>query len=308
MIEPRQRHKTDKSRELALQYEEKACDSALGSGLCLGLRDSRPAYAHRWGAAALLLLSAALLSTPLLAQEAQIRKNLPARLPGFPAIDRVLKTPIPGLYEVNVGAEVYYTDAKGDHLIQGSILATKTRTDLTAQRIEKLSAVPFDALPLADALVWKQGDGSRRLAVFADPNCIHCKRLERELEKLQNVTVYVFPYPILGPDSEQKSSAILCSSEPINAWREWMLKGVEPDTNNPAACANTQTNRQAATQLQRNLAWGQKHRVQGTPAIFFEDGKRVPGGMSLEGLQRLLDISGRLLTTNHGKPKRMSID
>ncbi len=139
--------------------------------------------------------------------------------------------------------------------------------------------------------MWKQGDGSRRLAVFADPNCIHCKRLEQELDKLQNVTVYVFPYPILGPDSEQKSSSILCSSEPITAWREWMLKGVVPDASNSAACTNAQGSGQTSTQLQRNLAWGQKHRVQGTPAIFFEDGKRVPGGMSLEGLQKQLQAS-----------------
>jgi thiol:disulfide interchange protein DsbC len=243
--------------------------------------------------ATLLILGTLLLSTPLLAQEAQIRKNLPARLPGFPAIDRVIKTPITGLYEVNVGTEVYYTDAKGDHLIQGRILATKTRIDLTAQRIEKLSAVPFDALPLADALVWKQGNGSRRLAVFADPNCIHCKRLEQELDKLQNVTVYVFPYPILGPDSEQKSNAVLCSSEPITAWREWMLKGVAPEAANPGACANSQGNNQVSAQVQRNLAWGQKHRVRGTPAIFFEDGKRVPGGMSLQGLQRQLQSSAK---------------
>ncbi len=243
--------------------------------------------------ATVLFLSTALLSTPLLAQEAQIRKNLPARLPGFPAIDRVIKTPIPGIYEVNVGTEVYYTDAKGDHLIQGHILATKTRTDLTAQRIEKLSAVPFDALPLADALVWKQGNGSRRLAVFADPNCIHCKRLEQELDKLQDVTIFIFPYPILGPDSEQKSSAILCSSEPITAWREWMLKGVAPEAANPGVCANSQANNQVSAQVQRNLAWGQKHRVEGTPAIFFEDGKRVPGGMSLEGLQRQLHGSAQ---------------
>jgi thiol:disulfide interchange protein DsbC len=107
------------------------------------------------------------------------------------------------------------------------------------------------------------------------------------------VTVYVFPYPILGPDSEQKSNAVLCSSEPITAWREWMLKGVAPEAANPGACANSQGNNQVSAQVQRNLAWGQKHRVRGTPAIFFEDGKRVPGGMSLQGLQRQLQSSAK---------------
>jgi Disulfide bond isomerase protein N-terminus len=135
LIRVHQRSETDKSRELALQHREKACASTSGSGLQFVPRlwwriatsqetASRGLNAHHGVVSAtLLILSTLLLSTPLHAQEAQIRKNLPARLPGFPAIDRVIKTPIPGLYEVNVDTEVYYTDAKGDHLIQGSILA-----------------------------------------------------------------------------------------------------------------------------------------------------------------------------------------
>ena len=239
-------------------------------------------------------------SNSLFAQEAQIRKNLPARLQGFPAIDRVMTTPIPGIYEVTAGSEVYYTDAQGDHLIEGHILDTKTRVNLTAQRIDKLSSVPFAALPLADALVWRKGNGTRKLAVFADPNCIHCKRLEAELDKLQDVTLYVFPYPILGQDSVQKSSAILCSGDPLTAWREWMLKGVAPEVTNPAVCATTQASSLVNNQLQRNLAWGQKNRVQGTPAIFFENGTRVPGAMSLEGLQQQLSASAGDAQQNSG--------
>jgi thiol:disulfide interchange protein DsbC len=285
-----------------MPHKEKTLVSMPTRGWRFELRThSRHKLAPSASWAAWLLLSTVLWSSALHAQEAQIRKNLSARLPGFPTIDRVIKTPIPGLYEINAGTEVYYTDAQGDHLIQGHILATKTRTDLTAQRIEALSAVTFDALPLADALVWKQGDGSRRLAVFADPNCIYCKRLEQELEKLENVTIYVFLYPILGPDSEQKSSAILCSSEPVTAWRTWMLKAIAPEANNSAACAKGQTSNLVSAQLQRNLAWGQKYRVEGTPAIFFEDGKRVPGVMSLESLQKQLSISAQAKPT--GQPR-----
>jgi thiol:disulfide interchange protein DsbC len=231
-------------------------------------------------------LAASMLTTSLVgaatAQEALIRKNLPARLPGFPAIDHIAKTSIAGLYEVTAGSSVYYTDARGDHLIQGRILATKTQIDLTAQRIEKLSAVPFSSLPIADALVSVQGNGARKLAVFADPNCIHCKRLEQELEKLQDVTVYLFLYPILGQQSQQKASDVLCSANPLNAWREWMLKGAAPEAAAPTC---------DIALLQRNVAWGKTHRIEGTPAIFFENGKRVPGGMSLAQLQEQLDRS-----------------
>jgi thiol:disulfide interchange protein DsbC len=278
---------------ITLQHKKSLFDGGTADGSYLGspLPNSPSAGASIYQRCVLVLGALLVASTSVLAQEAQIRKNLPARLQGFPAIDRVIKTPIPGLYEVNAGNQVYYTDARGDHLIEGHILDTRTRANLTEQRIDKLSAVPFSALPLADALVWKQGDGSRRLAVFADPNCIHCKRLELELDKLQDVTVYIFPYPILGQDSVQKSSAILCSSEPITAWRDWMLKGVAPETNNPSACANPQASNLVNNQLQRNVAWGQQHRVQGTPAIFFENGTRVPGAISFEALQQKLSAS-----------------
>ena len=116
------------------------------------------------------------LAQAAFADEAQIRKNLAERLPNFPAIDEVSKTPIPGLYEVRIGTELIYTDERGEHVIQGSIIETKTRSDLTQARIDKITAIDFAALPLKDAIVWKQGTGARKLVVFADPNCGYCKK------------------------------------------------------------------------------------------------------------------------------------
>lgn len=117
-----------------------------------------------WGAALLL-------GTPAIAQEAIIRQNLADRLPELKKIDEVVKTPIAGLYEVRVGNEIFYADEQGNYLIQGSILETRTRIDLTQARINKLTAFDFAALPLKDAIVWRQGSGARKLVVFADPNC-----------------------------------------------------------------------------------------------------------------------------------------
>jgi thiol:disulfide interchange protein DsbC len=160
----------------------------------------------------------------VLAQEAAIRKNLAERLPDLPKIDEVTKTPIPGVYEIRIGTDILYSDEQGEHLIQGRLIETKTRNDLTEARVNKLTAIDFSKLPLKDALVWKQGSGARKLVVFADPNCGYCKKFERDLQQVKDVTVYTFLYPILGSDSSEKSRNIWCAKDSIKVWRDWMIE------------------------------------------------------------------------------------
>ena len=229
----------------------------------------------------LLLACAPLLST---AQEAVIRKNLAERLPNLPKIDEISKTPIPGLFEVRIGTEIVYTDEQGNHLIQGNLIDTKTRTDLTEARIAKLTAIDFDTLPLKDAVVIKQGSGARKVVVFADPNCGYCKRFERELANVKDVTIYTFLYPILGPDSSVKSRDIWCAKDAGKTWRAWMVEGTAP----PKVAGKCDDDA-----LERNLALGKKHRVQGTPAVVFEDGTRVPGAMTQERFEKTLATASK---------------
>ena len=226
-----------------------------------------------------LLALAASLAWPVLAQEAVIRKNLAERLPDFPKIDEVTKTPIPGLWEVRIGSELLYTDEQGNHIIQGTLFDTKAKVNLTDKRIEKLTAIDFDDLPLKDAMVVKQGSGARKLAVFADPNCGYCKRFERDLLTVKDVTIYTFLYPVLGPDSNEKSRSIWCSKDAMKTWRAWMIDGVTP----PKAMGKCDV-----TAIERNSAFGRKYRVNGTPAIVFEDGKRVPGAMPAAEVEKRL--------------------
>jgi len=163
--------------------------------------------------ASLTLLGATLL-VPAAAQDAVIRKNLAERIPQFPKIDEISKTPIAGIFEIRVNdSEIYYTDAQGNYLIQGSLFDTQQRLNLTDERINKLTAVKFDALPLKDSFTIVRGNGKRQLAVFEDPNCGYCKRFERDLQNINNVTVHLFLYPILGPDSMEKSKAIWCAKD-----------------------------------------------------------------------------------------------
>ena len=215
-------------------------------------------------------------------QEAVIRKNIAERLPDFPPIDEVSKTPIPGVYELRIGNEVLYSDEQGSTLIEGQLIDTKTKVNLTEARIAKLTAIDFAALPLKDAIVWKQGTGARKLVIFADPNCGYCKRFEKDLQAVKDVTIYTFLYPILGGDSPEKSRNIWCAKDNTKAWRDWMLEGTPP----PRSMGQCD-----ATALQRNAAMGKKYRVNGTPALVFEDGKRVPGALSVEQVEKQLALS-----------------
>jgi thiol:disulfide interchange protein DsbC len=228
----------------------------------------------------ILCAMAALLAVPVLANEAVIRKSLAQRLPNFPAPDEISKTAMPGIWEVRVGSDLWYTDPEGAFLIEGGhIIDTQNRTNLTQQRMDKLTAIRFEELPIKDAMVFKQGNGTRRMAVFADPNCGYCKHLERDLVALKDVTIYTFLYPVLGPDSDTKSRAIACNKDSASTWRDWMINGV-PAPRVMGAC-DTKA-------VDRNVAFGRKYRINGTPAIVFEDGQRVPGAMSLSDLEKRL--------------------
>jgi thiol:disulfide interchange protein DsbC len=226
-----------------------------------------------------LLLAMSLLPLGAQANEALIRKNLAERLNGLPKIEEVRPSPIAGLWEIRIGNEIRYTDPAGNYLIEGELIDLKTHRNLTEERVEKINAVDFSSLPLKDALVWKNGSGKRRIAVFADPNCGYCKRFEKTLQGIKDVTVYTFLIPILGGDSPEKARAIWCAKEPQATWQAWMLDGKAP-IKPMGACDDAA--------LERNLALSRKIHVTGTPAIFFEDSSRAPGALSAEQLERRL--------------------
>jgi thiol:disulfide interchange protein DsbC len=236
---------------------------------------------NRCSRAASALVLALAVAPLAFADEAAIRKNIGERVPNFPKIDEITKTAIPGVYELRVGTDILYTDEQGDHIIEGQMIETKTRANLTEQRVAKLTAIDFKTLPLKDALVWKQGTGERKLVVFADPNCGYCKKFERDLQAVKDVTVYTFLYPILGPDSSEKSKQIWCAKDNTKTWRDWMIKNT-PIAESPACDTSA---------LSRNIALGRKHRITGTPGLVYEDGKMQPGAVGAEAVERQLAAS-----------------
>ena len=214
---------------------------------------------------AVLTLGQAFAASP----QDTIRQTLNERIPQLTKIDEVRTTPMQGLYEVRVGTDVFYTDAQGNYLIQGELIDTQARRNLTEDRIKALTAVKFSDLPLNDAIKVVQGKGERQIAVFADPNCGYCKRFERDMQSVDNVTMHVFLIPILSPDSVEKSRNIWCAKDQAKAWQDYMLKG-EKST---SATCDTKA-------LERNLAFAHKYKITGTPTIVFTDNTRVPGAIS----------------------------
>ena len=211
-------------------------------------------------------------------EEAQIRKNLKERMPQIQPIDEVRRTPMPGLFEVRVdGTDIYYTDASGHFLLQGQLIDTRNQRNLTEERLQKIMAIDFKSLPFKDAISWVKGNGERKIAVFEDPNCGYCKRFERDIAKLDNVTVFIFLYPILGKDSVDKSKSIWCAKDPAKSWQDWMVRDQMP------AAANCDTG-----SLKRNMEYGQKMRITGTPTTLLPDGTRIPGAIELSQLEKLL--------------------
>lgn len=219
-----------------------------------------------------------LLSLPALADEAAIRKVVQAQMGAEP--QSVSKTPYGGLYEVVLGDRVFYSDEKGDYFFIGAVYDTKTKSNLTEERIQKIMAVQFDTLPLDSAIKIVKGNGKRKLAVFSDADCPYCKKLEQELVNVTDVTVYILLYPIdsLHPQSAEKSRSIWCAPDRAKAWNEWMMKGTLPK--NQGTCD---------TPIAKLAELGRKLHVSGTPTLIFADGRRVPGVLPAAQIEKYLN-------------------
>jgi thiol:disulfide interchange protein DsbC len=229
------------------------------------------------------LLLTVLLASGCNAGEGDIKKNIETRFPGA-KVDSISKSPMNGVFEVVVdGGQIIYSDANADYVLTGDMLETANRRNLTKEKMDKLSEVKFDTLPLDQAIKDVRGAGKRKMAVFSDPDCPYCKKLEQELAKLDNVTIYTFTYPLpMHTDAPRKSRLVWCSADRVAAWHDLMLNGKVPE--GKGDCANP---------VDANLALGQKLNVQGTPAIILANGKRLPGMVPADRLTMLLDEAGK---------------
>ena len=223
---------------------------------------------------ALLLLT---LMSSSYAGEKEIRQLMKSRYPNMGKIDHIAKTRYLGLYEITTDGQMYYVDENAQYLFDGHIIELSTRRNLTEERKRILFAIDFDKLPLELAVKKVVGNGKRKMAQFTDPNCSFCKRLEKELSKVTDVTIYSFLYPIF-PGSDEIVRNVLCAKNPVKAWDDWMLNGIAPAK---ASCDTPQTG--------KVMALGQKLHVNGTPNLIFANGMQFPGFLPAEELEKNLN-------------------
>jgi thiol:disulfide interchange protein DsbC len=211
------------------------------------------------------------------ADEADVRKAMEAKLGA--KVESVTKSGYLGLYEVYMEGNIFYTDEKMTAFIAGGqLIDAKTMKNTTEERMRKLTAIKFSELPIERAIKQVRGNGKRVMATFEDPNCGYCKRLAKDLLKLDNATVYTFLLPILSEDSLKKSRQIWCSSDRAKAWNDWMVDGKTPTGKEDCDTSAVEKNREFASKL----------KITGTPTIFFADGERVPGAMPLDRIEQKL--------------------
>ena len=227
------------------------------------------------------VLLGVLLTSTVYADESAIRQTLTERYPRI-SIQSVAPTPIPGLFEVYANGQIIYVDKQGDYLLAGPLKETRSKTNLTQQRLEILQTVAFASLPLDKAILIRRGKGERKLAVFSDPDCPYCKALEKELAQLDNVSIYTFLYPLedLHPGATAKADAIWCAPDRAAAWSAHMLHS-KLDT----------SVEKCATPVQDLVKLGAQLGMQGTPAMIFSDGQRIEGAIPVAQIEKQLSSS-----------------
>lgn len=231
------------------------------------------------------ILTAGILAfvTSVWANEAQIRKSLEPKLGGA-KIEGVEPGPIPGLWEVRVrterGLRLLYTDAAGAYVIDGNIHDVRGNRDLTEERLRKLNAVKFEQLPLDLAVKVQRGNGKRLLAMFSDPYCPACRQFERVLAQVDDITIYVFMFPVIRPENADHSRAVWCSTDRAKAWLELAAAAQPKVPQAGASCSNP---------VDKIVDVGHKLGINSTPTLIFANGERMSGGLRAEDLREMLD-------------------
>lgn len=215
------------------------------------------------------------------ADEAAIRRVMDSKLGGA-KIEGIVAAPISGLYEVRYrasdGIGIFYTDANANYIISGKIFESRSSRNLTEERLRKLNAINFESLPLSQAVKIQRGSGKRVLAMFSDPYCPYCQRFEKALQQVDDITLYVFMYPVIRPELAEQSKAVWCSPDRAKAWLDLALHQKPPAI--AAACENP---------VEKNLQLGRSLGVSATPTLILPTGEKISGGMEADDLRHVLD-------------------
>lgn len=232
----------------------------------------------------LALIAVAVVAAPsaAVANEAAVRRMVQDKLRGGGQIESIQKVPFADLYEVVIrapeGPLIYYVDSRATVIITGSVIDAKSGRNLTEERQRRLEAVKWESLPFQWAITTVRGTGWRKIAILSDPNCPYCKRLEEGLAKLDDITIHILPYAILGPESVRQSKAVWCSKDPAKAWNDLMFRRLMP-----------RAAPDCDTPVEKLQEYGRRIGARATPTWFLENGERFSGALPLDEVRRLLD-------------------
>lgn len=229
-----------------------------------------------------LLTALLALAGAAIADEAAVRRLIESRAGDQAKVERISRVPGSSLYEVTLrgpnGPQLFYVDEKARVIVVGQVLDGRTGLNLTEERLRRLNAIEWASLPFADAITTTRGSGRRKIAVFSDPNCPYCKRFEKDLARLDDITVHIFLFPVIRPESVPLTKSVWCSRDRASAWNDLMLRDIEP-TAAP----------DCATPVEKLVALGRSLGASSTPTWFVETGERYTGAIPLEETRRILD-------------------
>lgn len=243
-----------------------------------------------WSLAIAVAALFAMAVAPARADEETIRRIVAAKIQDAKIVS-VQKLPQAGLHEVVIeraegGFAVLYTDEAAQVLFVGRLIDTATDRDLTEERVRKLSKIDWGTLPFKWAITMKRGDGRRKIAILSDPNCPYCKKFEADLATLDDITIHIFPYPVIKPESVRQAKSVWCSRDRVKAWNDLMQKRIEPEAKPDCE-----------TPIERLVELGRKLGANSTPTWFLPNGEKYAGTMRIGELVPLLDATARKSST-----------
>ncbi len=242
-----------------------------------------PAFRHLFfGLVLFAAATASALEVPSDPNIAKIRAVLAKHL-GDIKLDSVQASPVPGLYEVLIGARLYYVSADGRYFIQGKMTDLETSKDLTEEKVSAARKKLIDAVDEKDMIVFGTGKEKHVINVFTDIDCGYCRKLHSQIDQYnkEGIEVRYMAYPRAGVNSEsgRKAIGVWCADDRKKAMSEAKQgKPVEKKTcDNPVA---------------EQFALGKVVGVSGTPALVLENGELIPGYVPPKRLRQLLDARG----------------
>ncbi len=205
--------------------------------------------------------------------ETQFAARVHERFPGTQTA--VIAPAFPGFHYVDKDGEVLFIRDDLSVLISGNVIdLTTNRSMLIDIKARNPRRVDVSKLNVADAIHF--GHGSKRLYVFSDPDCPYCRSLQPEIDKLHDVEVFLFPFPLTGlhPGAKDVASSIWCQPDRAAAWDDYVVRHISPKPT--AACASP---------IDRNVALASAIGLRATPTIVLPNGVVIEGGEMADRLQ-----------------------